>query len=167
MKSWKYSDWRVRPHTLYFSLIRCLSGQYFDSGILFISSGQLGTRGERNKGCGGEPFNLNIFNFSFLGPIYSYLGYRISRFRSSTFSLFLSQVSIFQLLQIFIGPFDIDRLSSRDGLFILDIMVILLDPYDFFTLKTEWTNEGKASCLFFSTRVSARCRQMITTNDNH
>ena len=75
MKSWKYSDWRVRPHTLYFSLIRCLSGQYFDSGILFISSGQLGTRGERNKGCGGEPFNLNIFNFSFLGPIYSYLGY--------------------------------------------------------------------------------------------
>ena len=34
-----------------------------------------GTEGEKNKGCGGEPFNLNFFSFSFVGPIYSYLGY--------------------------------------------------------------------------------------------
>ena len=58
------------------SLLRCLSGQYFESGILFIYSGQLGTREERNKGCGGKPFNLNFLNCSFVGPISSYLGYR-------------------------------------------------------------------------------------------
>ena len=52
-----------------------LSGQYFESGILFIYSGQLSTGGERNTGCGGEPFNLNFLNFLFVGPINSYLDY--------------------------------------------------------------------------------------------
>ena len=49
------------PH----SPLRCLSGQFFESGILLIFAGQLGTREERNKGCGGGPFNLNFLNFSF------------------------------------------------------------------------------------------------------
>jgi len=52
-----------------------LSGQYFESGILFIYSGQLGTGGERITGCGGEPFNLDFLNFSIAGPINSYLDY--------------------------------------------------------------------------------------------
>ena len=65
------------PHALYFSLFRFLSGQYFESGILFISSGQLGTGGERNTGFGGEPFNLNFLNLKFVGPINSFLGYSL------------------------------------------------------------------------------------------
>ena len=75
---WKIEKLRLKGSPP-LSLLRCLSGQYFESGILFISSGQLGTREERNKGCGGEPFNLNFLNCSFVGPISSYLGYtRIS-----------------------------------------------------------------------------------------
>ena len=50
---------------------------------------------------------------------------RISRIRSSTISLFLSEVSIFHFLQIFIGPFDIEvKLSSRDRLFILETWIL-------------------------------------------
>ena len=58
----------------------------------------------------------------------------ISRFRLATSSLFLSEVSIFYLLRIFIGPFDIEKLFSRDRLFILDITVTGLGP-DYFYIE--------------------------------
>ena len=41
--------------------------------------GHSGTEGERNTGCGGEPFNVNFLNFEFVGPIDSYLGYKYHR----------------------------------------------------------------------------------------
>ena len=37
-------------------------------------------------------------------------------------SIFHDEVSIFYLSGVFIGPFDIEKLSSRDQLFILDTL---------------------------------------------
>ena len=61
------------------------------------------------------------------------------RVRVIVSSLFLDKVSIFYLSGVFIGPFDIEILSSRDRLFILDTLWFHI----IFKFNTELTNEEK------------------------
>ena len=69
------------------------------------------------------------------------------RVRVIVSSFFLDKVSIFYLSGVFIGPFDIEKLSSRDRLFIPDMYLTWF--HIIFTFNTEWTNGEKVNCLIF------------------